>query len=90
MAHVWDDVVHACQHQRIYCNHHCLDSDLAAHYAADNGARFGLPTLWKLAQHWYAGRLDRGYRRRDPASTSSYFAKVGLTGPFSATTVTGP
>lgn len=90
IAHVWDDVVHACQHQRSYCNHRCLDSDLAAHHAADNGARFDLPTLWKLAQHWYAGRLDRGYRRRDPASASSYFAKVGLTGPFWATTPTVP
>jgi hypothetical protein len=90
MPHVWNDVVHTCQHQRIYCNHDCLDSDLAAHHAADNGARFDIPTLWKLAQHWYAGRLDRGYRRRDPASASSYFAKVGLTGPFWATTATGP
>lgn len=85
MAHVWDDVVHACQHQRIYCNRHCLERDLADRHKADNGARFDIPTLWKLAQHWYAGRLDRGYRRREPASASSYFAKIGLTSPFWAT-----
>jgi hypothetical protein len=43
MAHVWDDVVHACEHQRIYCNHDCLDSHLSAHHAADCGARFDSP-----------------------------------------------
>ncbi len=41
-----------------------------------------LSTLWRLAQHWYDGRLDRGYLRREPAQATSYFAEVGLTGPF--------
>ncbi|WP_236046507.1 hypothetical protein [Streptacidiphilus fuscans] len=41
-----------------------------------------LATLWRLARHWYAGRMDRGYQRRDPASAAAYFAEVGLHGPF--------
>lgn len=89
MAHVWDDVVHACRHQRIYCNHDCLETDLSIRGAVDNGVTFDIATLWKLAQHWYTGRLDRGYRRRDPASASSYFAQMGLTGPFWTSTATG-
>ena len=39
-------------------------------------------TLWRLAQGWYAGRLDRGYTRREPAEAAAYFAEVGLKGPF--------
>lgn len=31
MAHVWNDVVHACQQQRIFCNDTCLNLYLAEH-----------------------------------------------------------
>jgi hypothetical protein len=41
-----------------------------------------LATLWRLAQHWYDGRLDRGYQRRDPMTAAAYFRSVGLDGPF--------
>jgi hypothetical protein len=41
-----------------------------------------LATLWRLARGWYAGRLDRGYTRRDPLSAAAYFDDVGLSGPF--------
>ena len=41
-----------------------------------------LATLWRLARGSYAGRLDRGYRRRDPEQAGEYFASVGLRGPF--------
>src|SRR4051812_26277960 len=85
MAEVWNDVVHACQHQRIFCNNACLDDYLATHNETDQGARFDIPTLWRLASSWYAGRLERGYQRRDPSSAASYFAEVGLTGPFWST-----
>jgi hypothetical protein len=53
--------------------------------AATGNARgyvMDLATLWRLARGWYAGRLDRGYRRRDPSSASAYFAEVGLHGGF--------
>jgi len=86
MARVWDDVVHGCQHQRIFCGDACLDLYLAEHSPADPGFRFDVPTLWHLASRWYEGRLDRGYQRREPAAAASYFASVGLTGPFWDTT----
>ncbi|MET0704422.1 MAG: organomercurial lyase [Mycobacterium sp.] len=82
MARVWNDVVHGCQHQRIFCDDHCLDLYLTELSPTDPGFRFDIPTLWNLARHWYEGRLDRGYQRRDPASAATYFASVGLTGPF--------
>jgi hypothetical protein len=41
-----------------------------------------LGTLWRLAQGWYAGRLERGYQRRAPAEAAEYFRSVGLHGPF--------
>jgi hypothetical protein len=41
-----------------------------------------LATLWRLAQGWYAGRLERGYTRREPVAAAEYFRSVGLTGPF--------
>lgn len=88
MAHVWDDVVHACRNQRIFCDDDCLDAQLSAEPGRGAGARFDIATLWRLARHWYAGRLDRGYRRRDPAAATEYFASVGLTGPFWTTATT--
>ena len=40
-----------------------------------------LATLWRLARGWYAGRLERGYTRREPAA-ARLFREVGLDGPF--------
>ena len=39
-----------------------------------------LPTVWRLASRWYEGRLDRGYRRREPSAAADHFAQAGLTG----------
>jgi hypothetical protein len=78
---MWDDVVHTCGHQRIFCSEDCVDR-----WLADNGATLGyvmdLPTLWRFASGWYAGRLDRGYVRRDPVTAANYLREVGLSGPF--------
>lgn len=41
-----------------------------------------LATLWRLAAHWYDGRLDRGYVRREPEQAKEYLRSVGLSGPF--------
>jgi hypothetical protein len=41
-----------------------------------------LAALWRLAAHWYDGRLERGHRRRDPERAADYLRDVGLTGPF--------
>lgn len=78
---MWDDIVHTCGHQRIFCEESCVDSWLASSGQA-KGYVMDLPTLWKLASRWYEGRLDRGYRRREPAAAAGYFAETGLTGSF--------
>lgn len=80
-AHMWDDVVHTCAHQRLFCTEHCVDAWLAMTGHA-KGYVMDLATLWRLARGWYSGRLDRGYTRRDPVSAAAYFEEVGLSGPF--------
>jgi hypothetical protein len=81
MAHVWDDVITTCGHQRLFCSADCVDRWLAS---TDNemGSTMDLATLWRLARHWYDGRLDPGYVRREPSQARAYFREVGLSGPF--------
>jgi hypothetical protein len=74
VAQMWDDVLHTCGNQRIYCDEACVGDR--------PGDTFDLPTLWRLARGWYAGRLDRGYRRREPAAAAAYFESAGLSGLF--------
>ena len=81
MARVWDDVVRACGHQRLFCSPECVERWLSD-TGQDRGHVMDLATLWRLAQGWYAGRLDRGYARREPVAAAEYFRSVGLTGPF--------
>jgi len=81
MAQVWDDVVRACSNQRLFCSPDCVDRWLSA-TRQDRGHVMDVSTLWRLAQGWYAGRLDRGYTRREPVAAADYFRSVGLTGPF--------
>ena len=80
-ARVWDDVVHSCGHQRLFCGDACV-----ARWLADTGNQrgsvFDLATLWRLASHWYDGRLDSPYRRREPTEAADYFRSAGLTGEF--------
>ncbi len=80
-AHIWDDVVHTCGHQRLFCSPACVDTWLEAS-GNQRGYVMDLATLWRLARGWYAGRLDHGYVRRDPSQAAEYFRSVGLTGPF--------
>lgn len=81
IAHVWDDVVHACENQRIFCDERCVEEWLRTN-ALHPGVVFDLETLWRLASDWYSGRLERGYRRREPVEAAEYFRGAGLTGPF--------
>jgi hypothetical protein len=81
VRHMWDDVVHTCGHQRLFCGRACVDRWLAATGNAE-GYVMDLATLWRLASGWYEGRLDRGHVRREPAAALDYFRSVGLTGPF--------
>jgi hypothetical protein len=80
-ARMWDDVVHTCAHQRLFCSEGCVDAWLAATGSA-RGYVMDLGTLWLLAAHWYDGRLERGYVRREPSQAASYLRGVGLTGSF--------
>jgi hypothetical protein len=81
VANMWDDVVHTCGHQRIFCREACVDTWLTR-TSHDRGYVMDLTTLWRLAKGWCAGRLDRGYARRDPAEATAYFSEVGLEGSF--------
>jgi hypothetical protein len=80
-ARMWDDVVRTCGHQRLFCDEDCVDAWLKR-TGHERGYVMDLSTLWRLAQGWYAGRLDRGYRRREPTEAKEYFRSVGLHGPF--------
>jgi hypothetical protein len=81
VARIWDDVVHTCSNQRLFCNETCVQWWLDRTRNA-RGYVMDIPTLWRLAQHWYDGRLDAGYTRREPAAAAAYFKGVGLSGPF--------
>lgn len=80
-AHMWDDVLHTCGNQRIYCSEQCVTTwlDRTGH---QRGYVMDLPTLWRLASGWYAGRLERGYIRREPSAAAEYLRSVGLHGEF--------
>lgn len=41
-----------------------------------------LETGWKLAQAWYAGKLDPEWRRHTVEEAEALFAELGLTGDF--------
>ena len=81
MHDVWDDVVHACENKLVFCDEDCVDTWLER-TGKQKGAVFGLHELWDLASEWYGGRLQRGYRRKDPAAAASSFHAAGLRGPF--------
>lgn len=78
---IWDDVVHACGNQRIFCDADCVDAWLER-TGNERGSVFDLSILWNLAAHWYEGRLDSPYRRREPSRARDYFHGVGLRGAF--------
>jgi hypothetical protein len=81
VAHMWDDVVHTCGNQRLFCSSSCLDDWLSARRYT-RGYAMDLATLWRLASHWYDGRLERGYVRREPVEAVEYLRGVGLVDPF--------
>ena len=80
-ARMWDDVVHTCSNQRIFCSRACVAAWLRD-TGQDEGYVMDLPTLWRFAAHWYEGRLERGYVRREPSAAQDYMRSVGLSGAF--------
>ncbi|RGC68204.1 Alkylmercury lyase [Micromonospora sp. MW-13] len=81
VARVWDDVVHTCGRQRLFCSDECVDV-WCRQTRSTRGYVMDLPTLWRLAAHWYDGRLDRGYLRREPEAAKEHLRSVRLSGPF--------
>lgn len=80
-SRIWDDVVHTCGHQRIFCSDQCVSTWLER-TEHKRGYVMDLPTLWRLASGWYVGRLERGYVRREPSTAADYLRGVGLSGAF--------
>ena len=80
-SHMWDDVVHTCGNQRIFCSEDCVTSWLDRS-GNQRGYVMDLPTLWRLASGWYTGRLERGYARREPSAAAEYLRGAGLSGAF--------
>ena len=80
-ARMWDDVVHTCGNQRIFCDETCVDRWLARS-SHERGYVMDLATLWRLGRDWYAGRLSSGYVRREPGDAAAYLREVGLEGEF--------
>lgn len=80
-AHMWDDVVHTCSHQRLFCSDACVETWLER-TGNDRGYVMDLATLWRFASGWYAGRLDAGYVRREPSQAADYMRSAGLHGHF--------
>ncbi|GII81895.1 membrane protein [Sphaerisporangium rufum] len=76
-ARAWDDVIHTCTHQRVFCDHDCLRS-WSRSSGLPIGTTFGIDVLWRLASRWYEGRLDSPYVRREPAEARRHFAEAGL------------
>lgn len=81
VARMWDDVVRTCGNQRLFCGPACVDVWLAK-TRNRRGDVLDLATLWRLARHWYDGRLEPGYVRREPGEAGNYFRQVGLRGAF--------
>jgi hypothetical protein len=81
VAHMWDEILHTCGHQRLFCGTDCVEAWLER-TGHERGSILDLATLWRLAQGWYGGRLERGYTRREPVEAAEYFREVGLTGAF--------
>jgi hypothetical protein len=81
VAAMWQDVVRTCGNQRLFCSESCVESWLER-TGHRRGYVMDLHTLWRLARGWYAGRMERGYKRREPAEAAAYFRDVGLNGSF--------
>lgn len=81
MARAWDDVVHTCANQRLFCSETCLDVWLVRS-GHSKGYVMSIETLWHFAKGWYAGRMENGYQRREPSEAKEYFRSVGLSGAF--------
>ncbi|WP_202972976.1 organomercurial lyase [Microterricola pindariensis] len=80
-AQIWPDAAHACANQQIFCSEQCI-AEWLERTGNTRGSVLSLTTLWRLAAHWYEGRLGTPYERREPTQAADYFRSVGLSGGF--------
>lgn len=80
-SRIWPDSAHACANQQIFCSTDCVTRWLER-TGNDLCYLLSLTELWRLAAHWYDGRLESPYERREPAQAAGYFRSVGLSGSF--------
>jgi Alkylmercury lyase len=80
-SQIWDNVVRTCSNQRLFCSEGCINDWLTRNHH-QKGYVMDVETLWNFASHWYEGRLDRGYVRREPTAAADYLRSVGLVDPF--------
>ncbi len=78
---IWPDAAHACDNQLIFCSESHVH-DWLERTGNELGYTMSLETLWRLAAHWYDGRLSTPYTRREPTAAAEYFRSVGLHGSF--------
>ena len=79
VTRIWDDVLFTLRQPAVFCDERLPRGWLAREGHA-RGYATDLATVWRLAKGWYAGRLDEGYRRREPAEAAAYFRSVGCVG----------
>jgi hypothetical protein len=46
------------------------------------GAAISLEQQWKLAQSWYADRMEFEWRRKTPEEIDTLWRELGFTSPF--------
>ena len=75
-AHVWDDVVHTCGNQRLFCSEDCITAWLES---TGNTRGYVMDvTRCEVRQPLVRGTVEHGYVRREPAEAKDYFRSVGL------------
>ncbi len=80
-AQWWDDVVATCTAIRAFSSAAALE-DWCTRTGEPAGASVDLVQLWRLAQAWYADRLDPDWAPRPLARSQELLTGLGLDGDF--------
>ena len=82
VARMWDDVVHTCSNQRLFCGEACVDAWVEGVGEA-KGYVMDLATLWRFASHWYDGRLAMRLHPAGPGDRAAVLPRLSAcVGPF--------
>lgn len=77
----WDNVIFTCSTMLFFRDESAVEAWCLRHGYA-RGATVPAPTMWRLAQTWYADYLSPSWRRRPPAEAQQVFTDLGLTDDF--------